>query len=88
MRSRLSERAVPGKPHHVYPEDLAADVTLHFDSGERYRFGEVAVRPSADSIVHGAVAPDVVRPLRMRADVRVTLGDDVQYRGANLTTPT
>jgi translocation and assembly module TamA len=28
----------------IYPDELAADVTLHFDSGERYRFGEVVVQ--------------------------------------------
>ncbi len=25
----------------VYPSELAADITLHFDSGPRYRFGEI-----------------------------------------------
>lgn len=28
----------------VYPDDLAADVTLHFDSGPRYRFGRVTLQ--------------------------------------------
>ena len=27
----------------VYPEELAADVVLHFESGPRYRFGEVTI---------------------------------------------
>jgi translocation and assembly module TamA len=27
----------------IYPEELAADVTLHFESGPRYAFGEVTV---------------------------------------------
>lgn len=45
-----------------------------------------AVRPSGDGIVHGVSAPEPVRPLRMSADVRVVLGDDVHYNGLNLTT--
>lgn len=47
---------------------------------------EQAQRPSADAIVHGVSEPVPVRPLRTRADVRVTLGDDVHYNGSNLTT--
>jgi len=39
----------------VYPEDLAADVTLHFDSGERYRFGEVRESALPDISVTGVV---------------------------------
>ncbi len=27
----------------IHPDELAADVVLHFESGERYRFGEIAV---------------------------------------------
>lgn len=27
----------------IWPEDLAADITLHFDSGARYRVGEISV---------------------------------------------
>jgi translocation and assembly module TamB len=44
-----------------------------------------AQRPSADSIVHGVSDVEPVRPLRARADLRVTLGDDVHYNGSNLT---
>jgi translocation and assembly module TamB len=47
---------------------------------------EQAQRPSADSVVHGVSEPVPVRALRTRADVRVTLGDDVHYNGSNLTT--
>lgn len=28
----------------IWPDDLAADVTLHYDSGPRYRIGEIAVQ--------------------------------------------
>jgi translocation and assembly module TamA len=28
----------------VYPEELAADITIHFDPGPRYSFGEIIVR--------------------------------------------
>jgi translocation and assembly module TamB len=45
-----------------------------------------AVRPSADSIVHGVTVAAPVRPLRVQADVRITLGEDVQYNAANLRT--
>jgi translocation and assembly module TamB len=43
-----------------------------------------ARRPSADSVVHGVGEEVPLRPLRMEADVRVTLGDDVHYNGSNL----
>jgi translocation and assembly module TamB len=46
-----------------------------------------AVRPSADATVHGGVAEaEPARPLHVRADVRVTLGDDVRYNAAGLQT--
>ena len=45
-----------------------------------------AVRPSSDAIVHGVVRTAPPRPLHMRADVRVTLGDDIRYNAAGLLT--
>lgn len=27
----------------IYPDELAADIVLHFDSGERYRFGDITL---------------------------------------------
>ncbi|HSG65067.1 MAG TPA: translocation/assembly module TamB domain-containing protein, partial [Gammaproteobacteria bacterium] len=43
-----------------------------------------AVRPSADTVVHGVERPDPAHPLNMHADIRVGLGDDVRYAGAGL----
>jgi translocation and assembly module TamB len=45
-----------------------------------------AVRPSADATVHGLAEAAPARPLHVRADVRVTLGDDVRYNAAGLQT--
>jgi translocation and assembly module TamB len=45
-----------------------------------------AVRPSADATVHGVAEAEPARPLHVRADVRVTLGDDVRYNAAGLLT--
>ena len=45
-----------------------------------------AVRPSPDAIVRGAVQLTPPRPLHVRADVRVTLGDDIRYNAAGLQT--
>ena len=45
-----------------------------------------AQRPSPDSVVHGVGEAAPLRPLRMEADIRVTLGDDVHYNGSNLMT--
>jgi translocation and assembly module TamB len=45
-----------------------------------------AVRPSGDATVHGVAEADPARPLHVRADVRVTLGDDVRYNAAGLVT--
>jgi translocation and assembly module TamB len=45
-----------------------------------------AQRPSTDSVVHGVGDEAPPRALRMDADVRVTLGDDVHYNGSNLMT--
>jgi translocation and assembly module TamB len=45
-----------------------------------------AVRPSPDATVHGVEESSSARPLHMRADVRVTLGEDVRYNAAGLLT--
>ncbi len=45
-----------------------------------------AVAPSADTVVHGEQPMEAVRPLQMRGDLRVTLGEDVRYTGMNLDT--
>jgi translocation and assembly module TamB len=45
-----------------------------------------AVAPSADTIVHGVEQPEAARPLDMRSDLRLTLGEDVRYMGMNLDT--
>jgi translocation and assembly module TamB len=45
-----------------------------------------AVRPSVDAIVHGVERAAPARPLRVRADARLTLGDDVRYNAAGLLT--
>ncbi len=43
-----------------------------------------AARPSPDAVVHGIEGPAERRPLNVRADIRVGLGDDVRYSGAGL----
>jgi len=43
-----------------------------------------ALEPSPDTIVHGAIRPERARPLQVRADIRVGLGEDVRYTGAGL----
>ncbi len=45
---------------------------------------EQAVRVSPDSVVHGFEAAEPARPLEVRADVVVALGDAVRYSGAGL----
>jgi translocation and assembly module TamB len=45
-----------------------------------------AVKVSPDSIVHGSIASEPVRPLEVAADVTVELGDFVNYTGSNLNT--
>jgi translocation and assembly module TamA len=55
----------------IYPPDLAADVTLHFESGERYRFGELVVRQ------------DVLRDEFVAAFITIRPGDP--YNSALLT---
>jgi len=44
-----------------------------------------AVTPSADTVIHGVEVAETFRPLNMQADLRLTLGDDVTYRGGGLT---
>jgi translocation and assembly module TamA len=55
----------------IYPLELAADVALHFESGDRYRFGDV--------IVH----QDVLREEFVAAFIQITPGDP--YNNARLT---
>jgi len=43
-----------------------------------------AVRPSPDVVIHGIERPVQRRPLNVRSDVRIGLGDDVRYAGAGL----
>jgi len=45
-----------------------------------------AIVPSPDTVVHGAVETTQVRPLRLQAQLLLTLGDDVRYSGLNLAT--
>jgi translocation and assembly module TamB len=45
-----------------------------------------AVAPSSDAVVHGVAQPEAARPLHMRADLRLTLGENVRYTGMNLST--
>jgi translocation and assembly module TamB len=45
-----------------------------------------AVAPSPDAVVHGEVADEVSRPLRLTANIELALGDDVRYTGLNLET--
>ena len=45
-----------------------------------------AVAPSPDAVVHGAAAPAPRRPLRLHSNLTITLGEDVSYSGAGLTT--
>jgi translocation and assembly module TamB len=47
---------------------------------------EAAIAPSPDAVVHGAQAVDEFRSLRVRSDILLTLGEDVDYSGLNLTT--
>lgn len=42
------------------------------------------VPASPDSVVHGRVESEPIRPLEITADVRVELGDAVRYTGSNL----
>lgn len=42
------------------------------------------VPASPDSVVHGRVEGESIRPLEVTADVRVELGDSVRYTGSNL----
>jgi translocation and assembly module TamB len=46
---------------------------------------EQAVAPSADTVLHGVEEVREVRPLQMHADIALTLGEDVDYSGLNLT---
>jgi translocation and assembly module TamA len=41
----------------VYPEDRAADIVLHFDSGKRYRFGRISFQQDVltDELIHSYV---------------------------------
>jgi translocation and assembly module TamA len=52
----------------VYPDELAADITLHFDSGERYRFGEITLDQ------------DVLRDDFVRAFIDLHAGDPYDSR--------
>ena len=46
-----------------------------------------AVTPSPDAVVHGLVEGErLARPLQVRANVELTLGDGVRYAGLNLDT--
>lgn len=68
--------------------NLSVDGTLHVPRA-RIEIDELpsqAVRPSPDSRLHGVSAAPVARPLHTRAELLVSLGDDVHYSGSNLTT--
>ena len=45
-----------------------------------------AVPPSPDAVLHGAEARSRSRPLRVRTEVALTLGEDVSYEALNLET--
>ena len=45
-----------------------------------------AVRVSPDAVVHGQAIVEQSRPLDVRADLTIELGDDVRYEAANLDT--
>jgi translocation and assembly module TamB len=45
-----------------------------------------AVAPSPDAVVHGEVASEVARPLKLATSIEIKLGDDVRYMGLNLET--
>lgn len=45
-----------------------------------------ALVPSPDTVVHGAEQTKQMRPLRLQAQLLLTLGDDVRYSGLNLAT--
>jgi translocation and assembly module TamB len=47
---------------------------------------EQAIAPSRDAVVHDRESDRLVRPLRLRADIDLTLGENVDYSGLNLTT--
>jgi translocation and assembly module TamB len=45
-----------------------------------------ATLPSTDTVVHGVVEPAPTRPLRVAAEITISLGEDVRYGGAGLDT--
>jgi translocation and assembly module TamB len=45
---------------------------------------EQAMEPSPDTVVHGIVEVEDIRPLEVRAAITLRLGDDVRYLGTNL----
>jgi translocation and assembly module TamB len=47
---------------------------------------EQAIRPSPDTVVHAADEVSEIQALRIAADITVTLGENVDYSGLNLTT--
>jgi translocation and assembly module TamB len=67
---------------------IRVDGTVHVPRA-RITIQEVppqAVSPSTDTIVHGVEQPEAARPIDMRSDLRLTLGEDVRYTGMNLDT--
>jgi len=45
-----------------------------------------AVAPSPDAVVHGDLAREIERPLRLTTNIALVLGGDVRYTGLNLET--
>jgi translocation and assembly module TamB len=45
-----------------------------------------AIVPSPDTVIHGVEETKPMRPLRLQAELLLTLGDDVRYSGLNLAT--
>jgi translocation and assembly module TamB len=45
-----------------------------------------AIAPSPDTVLHGTGAGADARPLRLQANIELTLGDEVRYTGLNLET--
>jgi translocation and assembly module TamB len=68
--------------------DLRVTGTVHVPRAalELSELPAQAVVPSPDVVLHGVAVGDEVRPLRLQADIELTLGEDVRYAGLNLET--
>ena len=68
--------------------EIGVNGTLAIPSA-RLQLDEVSAQatlPSTDTVVHGVVEPAPTRPLRVAAEITISLGEDVRYGGAGLDT--